>query len=200
MNLTYDLHFSWTEFASAFVVLFAVIDILGSLPIIIDIRTKGRDISAWRASLYSYVILISFLFIGEAMLSLFNVDINSFAAAGSLIIFVMAMEMILGVELFRNDGPSNSATIIPLVFPLIAGAGTFTTLLSLRAEYNILNIILALTTNLILVYLVITQAERVERLIGKGGVYVLKKFFGIILLAIAVRLFTANISTLLNHF
>ena len=200
MNLSYDLHFSWTEFASAFVVLFAVIDILGSLPIIIDIRTKGRDISAWRASLYSYVILISFLFIGEAMLSLFNVDINSFAAAGSLIIFVMAMEMILGVELFRNDGPSNSATIIPLVFPLIAGAGTFTTLLSLRAEYNILNIILALTVNLILVYFVITQAERVERLIGKGGVYVLKKFFGIILLAIAVRLFTANISTLLNHF
>lgn len=200
MNLSYDLHFSWTEFASAFVVLFAVIDILGSLPIIIDIRTKGRDLSAWRASLYSYVILLSFLFIGEAMLSLFNVDINSFAAAGSLIIFVMAMEMILGVELFRNDGPSNSATIIPLVFPLIAGAGTFTTLLSLRAEYNILNIILALTTNLLLVYLVITQAERVERIIGKGGVYVLKKFFGIILLAIAVRLFTANISTLLNHF
>ncbi|MFV0398086.1 MAG: MarC family protein [Bacteroidales bacterium] len=200
MNLSYDLHFSWTEFASAFVVLFAVIDILGSLPIIIDLRTKGRDLSAWRASLYSYVILLSFLFIGEAMLSLFNVDINSFAAAGSLIIFVMAMEMILGVELFRNDGPSNSATIIPLVFPLIAGAGTFTTLLSLRAEYNILNIILALTSNLLVVYLVITQAERVERIIGKGGVYVLKKFFGIILLAIAVRLFTANISTLLNHF
>ncbi len=200
MNLSYDLHFSWTEFASAFVVLFAVIDILGSLPIIIDIRTKGRAISAWRASLYSYVILLSFLFIGEAMLSLFNVDINSFAAAGSLIIFVMAMEMILGVELFRNDGPSNSATIIPLVFPLIAGAGTFTTLLSLRAEYNVLNIILALTANLLVVYLVITQAERVERTIGKGGVYVLKKFFGIILLAIAVRLFTANISTLLNHF
>ena len=200
MNLSYDLHFSWTEFASAFVVLFAVIDILGSLPIIIDIRTKGRAISAWRASLYSYVILLSFLFIGEAMLSLFNVDINSFAAAGSLIIFVMAMEMILGVELFRNDGPSNTATIIPLVFPLIAGAGTFTTLLSLRAEYNVLNIILALTANLLVVYLVITQAERVERTIGKGGVYVLKKFFGIILLAIAVRLFTANISTLLNHF
>ena len=200
MNLSYDLHLSWTEFASAFVVLFAVIDILGSLPIIIDIRTKGRAISAWRASLYSYVILLSFLFIGEAMLSLFNVDINSFAAAGSLIIFVMAMEMILGVELFRNDGPSNSATIIPLVFPLIAGAGTFTTLLSLRAEYNVLNIILALTANLLVVYLVITQAERVERTIGKGGVYVLKKFFGIILLAIAVRLFTANISTLLNHF
>ncbi len=200
MNLSYDLHFSWTEFASAFVVLFAVIDILGSLPIIIDIRTKGRAISAWRASLYSYVILLSFLFIGEAMLSLFNVDINSFAAAGSLIIFVMAMEMILGVELFRNDGPSNSATIIPLVFPLIAGAGTFTTLLSLRAEYNVLNIIMALTANLLVVYLVITQAERVERTIGKGGVYVLKKFFGIILLAIAVRLFTANISTLLNHF
>lgn len=195
-----DFKFNITEAVSAFVVLFAVIDIIGSIPIILDVKERGRDINGLRASLYSLVILVFFLFIGEAMLALFNVDINSFAVAGSLVIFVMAMEMILGVELFKNDGPGNSATIIPLVFPLIAGAGSFTTLLSLRAEYNMLNILIALVLNLIVVFVVISQADRIQRIIGKGGVYVLKKFFGIILLAISVKLFTSNIAYLLKQF
>lgn len=197
---TFDFRFDFTEIASASVVLFAVIDIIGSIPIIMGVRERGREINPHRAVLYSMLILTSFLFIGEAMLGLFGVDINSFAAAGSLIIFVMAVEMILGVELFKNDGPGSSATLVPLVFPLIAGAGSFTTLLSLRAEYNMLNILIALLLNMAFVYVVLLQADRIERVLGKGGIYMLKKFFGIILLAISVKLFTSNIAMLIARF
>lgn len=191
--------FSWMEFVSAFIVLFAVIDIIGSIPIILGVKEKGRDINALKASTYSFIILLVFLFVGEFLLALFHVDINSFAVAGSFIIFIMAIEMIMGVELMRNEGTNSSATIVPLVFPLIAGAGSFTTLLSLRAEYSMINIILALVLNLVIVYVVVNYADRIEHFIGKGGIYVLKKFFGIILLAIAVKLFTSNISQLIYN-
>lgn len=193
-----ELYFNFKEVVSAFMVLFAVIDILGSIPIIIGLKEKNKAISAESAAGFSFIILVAFLFVGEALLGLFNVDISSFAMAGALVILVLAVEMIFGIEVFKNDGPSDSATIVPLIFPLIAGAASFTTLLSLRAEYNILNIIIALALNMLVVYVVLKKVDYVQRIFGKGGVYVMRKFFGIILLAIAVRLFTSNLSLLLE--
>ncbi|MCX4290961.1 MAG: MarC family protein [Odoribacter sp.] len=193
-----NIYFSFKEVFSAFIVLFAVIDILGSIPIILGLKERKKTIDAGQAAVFSFVILVSFLFVGNSLLSLFNVDISSFAVAGALVILVLGCEMIFGVEIFKNDGPTDSATLVPLVFPLIAGAASFTTLLSLRAEYNVLNIIVAVALNMLFVYFVLKKVDYVQRVVGKGGVYVLRKFFGIILLAIAVRLFTSNLNTLLD--
>ena len=187
------------QIASTFIVLFAVIDVLGSTPIFIDLKQQGRPVNALKATLISTSLLISFFFAGDAMLRLFNVDIESFAVAGSLVIFLLALEMILDVVIFKNQGPIKEATLVPVVFPLIAGAGSFTTLLSLRAEYAQINIIIGLLLNMIFVYCVLKATERVERLISKSTIYLLRKFFGIILLAISVRLFTANLSALLER-
>lgn len=193
-----NIYFSFKEVFSAFIVLFAVIDILGSIPIILGLKERKKTIDAGQAAVFSFVILVSFLFVGNSLLSLFNVDISSFAVAGALVILVLGCEMIFGVEIFKNDGPTDSATLVPLVFPLIAGAASFTTLLSLRAEYNVLNIIVAVALNMLFVYFVLKKVDYVQRVVGKGGVYALRKFFGIILLAIAVRLFTSNLNTLLD--
>jgi len=193
-----NIYFSFKEVFSAFIVLFAVIDILGSIPIILGLKERKKTIDAGQAAVFSFVILVSFLFVGNSLLSLFNVDISSFAVAGALVILVLGCEMIFGVEIFKNDRPTDSATLVPLVFPLIAGAASFTTLLSLRAEYNVLNIIVAVALNMLFVYFVLKKVDYVQRVVGKGGVYVLRKFFGIILLAIAVRLFTSNLNTLLD--
>lgn len=190
----------WQQMASTFIVLFAVIDVLGSTPIFISLKQQGRPVNALKATLISTALLVGFFFAGDAMLRLFNVDIESFAVAGSLVIFLMSLEMILDVEIFKNLGPIKEATLIPVVFPLIAGAGSFTTLLSLRAEYATVNILIGLFLNLALVYIVLKATERVERIISKAAIYLLRKFFGIILLAISVRLFTANLSALLDHF
>ena len=192
------LHFDIQEVISAFVVLFAVIDITGLVPIIIDLKEKGNEINAGKAAFYSLFSFIVFLFMGNMMLQLFHVDISSFAIAGSLVIFVMAIEMIFGVEIFKMDGPAGSATIVPIVFPLIAGAGSFTTLLSLRALYSLLDIIIALVLNILIIYIVIKRVNIIEKLLGKGGVYVLRKFFGIILLAISVIMFIDNLTKLLS--
>lgn len=192
------MNFSILETMSAFMVLFAIIDILGSIPLILNIKKKTNEVHAFRASSVALLILLAFLFSGEAILKLFNVDIQSFAVAGSLIIFIFALEMILDVEIMHNKGPEGSSSIVPLAFPLIAGPGSFTTLLSLRAEYGIENIILATVLNLVFVYLVLKSTSRIEKLIGEGGIYILRKFFGIILLAISVKLFTSNIGTLLG--
>lgn len=191
--------FNFLEFVSAFIVLFAVIDILGSIPIIIDIRNKGGKINALQASSISLIILITFLFVGEALLGLFGVDISSFAIAGSFVLLIMAFEMILGVEIFKHDSPAG-ASIVPIAFPLIAGAGSFTTLLALRSEFHMVNIIAALVVNILIVFLVLNYTHRIEKLIGRGGIYVLKKFFGIILMAMAIRLFMSNFATLLTDF
>ena len=192
------LHFDIQEVISAFVVLFAVIDITWLVTIIIDLKEKGNEINAGKAAFYSLFSFIVFLFMGNMMLQLFHVDISSFAIAGSLVIFVMAIEMIFGVEIFKMDGPAGSATIVPIVFPLIAGAGSFTTLLSLRALYSLLDIIIALVLNILIIYIVIKRVNIIEKLLGKGGVYVLRKFFGIILLAISVRMFIDNLTKLLS--
>ncbi len=194
-----DLTFSFKEMASAFIVLFAIIDISGSLPIFVDLQNKNRTFSAEKASIYSFLIMLAFFFVGDWVLSLFNVDVSSFAVAGSLVIFVVAIEMTFGVEIFKLDSPGGSVTLVPIIFPLIAGPGAFTTLLSLKAEYGSLNIIIGLTLNLIIVYTVLKNVNLVEKLFGAGGIYVLRKFFGIILLAISVKLFMSNITHLLGN-
>lgn len=186
------------QIVSAFIVLFAVIDVLGSTPIIIDLKQKGRPVSASKATLISSALLVGFFFAGDVMLRLFSVDIESFATAGAVVIFFMALEMILDIEIFKNIGPIKEATLVPVVFPLIAGAGSFTTLLSLRAEYSSINILIALTFNMLFVYCVLRATAKVERILSRSAIYLMRKFFGIILLAISVRLFTANISALLG--
>ncbi|MGL5272441.1 MAG: MarC family protein [Phocaeicola sp.] len=192
--------FNLQEFTSAFIVLFAVIDIIGSIPIILDLKEKGRDVNAIKATGISLALLLGFFYAGDMMLQLFQVDIASFAVAGAFVIFMMSLEMILDVEIFKNTGPIKSATLVPLVFPLLAGAGAFTTLLSLRSEYQSINIVLALVLNMIVVFAVLKTTGRIEHFLGKGGIYVSRKFFGIILLAIAARLFTANVSILIQQF
>lgn len=186
------------QIVSAFIVLFAVIDVLGSTPIIIDLKQKGRPVSASKATLISSALLVGFFFAGDVMLRLFSVDIESFATAGAVVIFFMALEMILDIEIFKNIGPIKEATLVPVVFPLIAGAGSFTTLLSLRAEYSSINILIALAFNMLFVYCVLRATAKVERILSRSAIYLMRKFFGIILLAISVRLFTANISALLG--
>ena len=201
MDISYLLsRLNALQIASTFIVLFAVIDVLGSTPIFIDLKQQGRPVNALKATLISTSLLIGFFFAGDAMLRLFNVDIESFAVAGSLVIFLLALEMILDVVIFKNQGPIKEATLVPVVFPLIAGAGSFTTLLSLRAEYAQVNILIGLLLNMVFVYCVLNATERVERLISKSTIYLLRKFFGIILLAISVRLFTANLSALMSSF
>lgn len=186
-------YFNFKEIATATMVLFAVIDIIGSVPVIIDLRQKTGHIQSEKASLVSLVIMILFLFVGESILSLIGIDVNSFAIAGSFIIFFLALEMILGIRLYKEDENSiKTASIVPIAFPLIAGAGTMTSLLSLRAEYAVQNIVIAIIVNVILVYIVLKSSAFIERILGKGGIAVLRKVFGVILLAIAVKLFKTN--------
>ncbi|MDA3892797.1 MAG: MarC family protein [Salinivirgaceae bacterium] len=191
------MHFDIVEILSAFIVLFAVIDILGSIPIIIDLKNKSGEINALQATLVAFGILAAFLFVGEALLGLFGVDISSFAVAGSFVLLFLALEMILGRDIFKYDMPGG-ASIVPIAFPLIAGAGSFTTILAIRAEYETVNIIIALFLNIVFVYIVLKTTKVIERALGKGGIYILKKFFGIILLAIAVKLFTSNFANLIS--
>lgn len=189
--------FNFQQLISAFIVLFAVIDIIGAIPIILSLKQKGRPVNALKATLISFALLLLFFFGGDAILKIFQVDIASFAIAGALIIFLMALEMILDIEIFKNQGPIKEATLVPLVFPLLAGAGTFTTLVTLRAEYATINILTALTLNMGWVFFVLKMTDRIERFLGKGGIYIMRKFFGIILIAISARLFTANITALI---
>src|SRR5690554_6902715 len=187
------------EIISAFLVLFAIIDVTGSVPIFLNLRSQDRSIHPEKAATYSLVILIGFLFIGEWILKLFQLDISAFAVAGAVVLLILSIEMIFGVEIFRNDSSStdNSSTLFPVVFPLIAGPGSFTTLLSMRAEYHTINIIVAVFLNLVIVYLVLRYLDLVKKLLGESGAYILRKFFGVILMAIAVKLLTSNLSVLI---
>ena len=191
------MNFDLQQIISAFIAVFVIIDILGSIPIIMGIKEKNDDIKPLRVCLISFAIFILFLYGGEGILRLFKVDFQSFAVAGSLIIFVYAVEMVLDIEIFKNKGPEGSTSIVPLAFPLVAGPASFTTILSIRAEYAIENILIAIIMNLICVYIVLRMTEKIEKLIGKGGIYIMRKFFGIILLAIAMKLFMGNIGSLL---
>ena len=192
-------NFNFQQILSAFIVLFAVIDIIGAIPIIIDLKDKGKDVNALKATLISFLLLLGFFYAGDILLRLFHVDIESFAVAGAFVIFLLSLEMILDIEIFKNQGPIKEATLVPLVFPLLAGAGSFTTLLSLRAEYASVNIIVALVLNMLWVYFVVRMTRKVEKVLGKGGIYLIRKFFGIILLAISVKLFMSNITLLMEQ-
>lgn len=191
------MNFNIVEIFASFMVLFAIIDIPGSIPIIIDIKNKTGKISAGKATIVAFAIMFAFLFIGKPLLSIFGVDISSFAIAGSFIVLLIALEMILGVEIFKNNDPG-AGSIVPIAFPLIAGAGSITTLLSLKAEYATENIAVALLVNMAIVYLVLKSTRLVERLLGPTGIAILRKVFGIILLAIAVKLFITNTGIEIN--
>ncbi len=192
------MDFKYKEILTAFMVLFAVIDIIGNIPIIIDLRKKVGHIQSEKASIIAGVIMIIFLFLGQSLLTLIGIDVNSFAVAGAFILFFIALEMILGITLYKDDSSSAplTATVFPLAFPLIAGPGSLTTLLSLRAEFAIENIIVAVILNIILLYIVLKTSSKIERLIGDTGIQIIRKVFGVILLAISVKLFTQNIKML----
>ena len=187
--------FDWKEIFTVSMVLFAVIDIVGSIPIIVDLRSKVGHIQSEKASIVACVIMISFLFVGEEILKLIGINASSFAVAGSFVLFFLALEMILGIRLYKEDNPS-TASIVPIAFPLIAGAGTMTTILSLRAEYEKINIIIAIIINIIVVFAVLKSSSKIEKLLGENGLGVIRKIFGVILLAIAVKLFAGNVKGL----
>lgn len=187
--------FSLKEIVTCTMVLFAVIDIVGSIPIVIGLRQKVGHIQSEKASLAAGVIMIGFLFLGEQILSLIGIDVNSFAVAGALIIFFLALEMILGIQLYKDES-SETASIVPIAFPIIAGAGTLTSILSLRAEYDLANLIVAIIVNIIIVYIVLKSSKRIERVLGPSGIGVIRKIFGVVLMAIAVKLFAGNVQQL----
>lgn len=191
--------FDLQQFTSAFIVLFAVIDAIGAIPLFIRLESKGKKIDSKKAAILCAVMFLCFFYIGEAFLNLFHLDISSFAVAGSFVIAALATEMILNIEIFR-DSPDipNDATFMPVVFPTLAGAGTLTTLLSIRAEYADINILLALIVNIILIYFVLRSAKRIEKFLGKSVIFMVQKMFGVILLAIALKIFITNVTLLIE--
>jgi len=189
------MEFDFKEIATVGMVLFAVIDIVGTIPIIVDLRTKHGHIESEKASIVAGIIMIVFLFAGVGLLKLIGIDVNSFAVAGSFVLFFLALEMILGIRIYRDEEAS-SASIVPIAFPLIAGAGTMTTLLSLKAQYATENIVVAIVLNIIIVYAVLKSSAKIEKMLGKNGLGVIRKTFGIVLLAIAVKLFASNVKGL----
>jgi len=190
------MEFDLKEIFTAGMVLFAVIDIIGNIPLVISLREKVGHIQSEKASIVSAIIMIAFLFVGEEILKLIGIDTNSFAIAGSFIIFFLALEMVLGINLFKNDEP-DTASIVPLAFPMIAGAGTMTSLLSLRAEFHVVNIIIAIVVNIIIVYVILKSSKRIQKVLGRSGINVIRKVFGVVLLAIAIKLFATNAGELI---
>jgi multiple antibiotic resistance protein len=186
---------NFKEIFSVTLILFSVIDILGSIPFIIIIRKREGRIQAEKATIISAVLMVGFLFLGQSILKLFGLDVASFAVAGSIVIFIVAMEMILGITLIQDDPDAKgSGSVVPLAFPLIAGAGTLTTILSLRAVYEEVNVLVGILVNLIIVYLVLRSSVWLERVLGKSAFAVLRRVFGVILLAIAVKIFKDNVN------
>ena len=183
------------EIFTVTMVLFAVIDIVGSIPVIISLRSKVGHIQSEKASIVAFFIMIIFLFIGKELLKLIGISVNSFAVAGSFVLFFLALEMILGIRLYRDDEAS-TASIVPIAFPLIAGTGTMTTLLSLKAQYHDVNIIIAIFLNIVLVYGVLKSSAKIEKVLGVTGLLIIRKVFGVVLLAIAVKLFATNVKAL----
>lgn len=184
MNLQFDI----VEILKVSMVLFAVIDIIGSIPVIIAVKERTGSIRALKVSMVSFSIMIVFLFVGNSILNIIGISINDFAAAGSLVLFIVAFEMILGIQISKDTVPA-TASVVPLAFPLIAGTGTLTTLLSIRAEYNIVSIIIAIVINIIIVFYVLKHLNLIEKFMGVGGIAILKKVFGVVLLALAIKLF-----------
>lgn len=192
------MNFDFNESLSSFLVLFAVIDIIGSIPLIVSLRKKAGHIQSEKATLVAGALLIVFLFVGERLLNVLHLDVFSFAIAGALVIFIIALEMILGIEIHKHEEPK-TVSIVPIAFPLIAGAGSLTTVLSLRAEYHAENIIIGLILNMFVVYLVLKFANKMDKILSPGILNVLQKVFGIILLAIAIKLFSTNMNLLIQR-
>ena len=193
------MSFDLKEILTAFMVLFAVIDIVGNIPIIIDLRKKAGHIQSEKASVIAGIIMIIFLFLGDSILKLIGIDVHSFAVAGAFILFFIALEMILGITLYKQEeGSSMNASVFPLAFPLIAGPGSLTTLLSLKSEFHTENIIIAVIVYVVVIFIVLKTSNRIERFIGQNGIDIIRKVFGVVLLAIAVKLFTTNIQGLLQ--
>lgn len=192
------MHISLIEILASFMVLFAIIDIPGSIPIILDIKSKSGNVEPGKVSIVASIIFLAFLFIGSPLLGIFGIDVSSFAIAGSFVIFLIGVEMVLGIELFKH-GSEGGGSIVPIAFPLIAGAGSITTILSLKAEYQTINILIGLILNIIIVYYVLKLTSVFERILGTGGLYILKRVFGIILLSIAIKLFISNTGIILTH-
>ncbi len=190
------MFFDLREIGSATMILFAVIDVLGALPVLIDLENRIGDIHELKVTLVSGLIMITFLFLGQSILSLIGLDIRSFAIAGAIVIFFLGLEMVLGIKLNKEESNAAAASIVPVAFPLIAGTGTLTTLLTVRAEFKMEDIIVAILINLLIVYIVIKNIKHLARLLGPGGIAILRKVFGIILLAIAIKIFTGNIKTI----
>jgi multiple antibiotic resistance protein len=194
------MEINFKEIVTATMVLFAVIDIIGSIPIIIDLRVKFGHLNSGKASIVASIIMITFLFLGKSILNLIGIDVNSFAVAGSFILFFLALEMILGISLYKEEETNaKTASIFPLAFPLLAGPGSLTTLLSLRAEFSTINIVIAIIINTIFLYIVLKTSVKIEKVIGKNGINIIRKVFGVVLLAIAVKLFTSNIQGLFQN-
>jgi multiple antibiotic resistance protein len=192
------MEIDFKQILPATMILFAVVDIIGSIPLIISLRQKVGHIDSEKASIVSAIIMIAFVFVGESILSVIGIDVYSFAVAGAFVIFALALEMVLGITLFKEDAPE-SAAVFPLAFPLIAGAGSLTSILSLKSQYATINIVIAIIINIVVVYLVLKSSEKIEKVLGNTGIQIIRKIFGVVLLAIAVKLFASNIPQLLNH-
>lgn len=191
--------FNFAEASRAFMTLFIAVDIVGAIPVVLSLKDKGQKISPSTVTLWSWVMLLAFLFIGEPMLNIFGVDTQSFAVAGSIVLFVLAVEMLFGVQVFKDDGPNGNANIVPLVFPLFAGAASFTALLTLVAQgvaYS--NIFVAVLAVSALIFLMLKFVDPLERWLGKGGIFVLRKFFGVILLAVSIKFFIDNLMKVID--
>lgn len=188
------------EIIGAFLVLFAIIDAFAAMPTIINLKKQGKTISASKAALYSSVMLLIFFYVGDAMLRLFHIDLPSFAVAGSIVIFVIGLEMTLNIAIFRDSKTEgNDATFIPVVFPLLTGAGVFTTVLSIRAQYADINMLIAMGLNVALIFIIIASIDYIEKFLGDAIIYMIQKFFGVILLSIALKLFITNITYIVEQ-
>lgn len=192
--------FNAVEIITVFLVLFSIIDVTGSIPIFLNLRSQEKRIHPEKAAIYSFLIMTLFLFVGEWILKLFQVEVSAFAIAGAIVLLIISIEMIFGVEIFKSDASSEgvSSTLFPVVFPLVAGPGSFTTLLTMRAEFHVVNIIIAVALNLLIVYFVLKHLDFVQKILGNTGSYILRKFFGVIIMAISVKLITSNFNDLIN--
>ena len=190
---------NFVEIFSSFIVMAAIIDIFGSIPIFMSMKEQNKTIKAGQACLTALALFLAFFFAGDALLRLFSIDAASFAVAGSFVLFILAVEMILGREIIKNEGGKGGASIVPIAFPLIAGPGALTALLSLRADYAVINILIALLLNIALDYVVIRSLDKIQRILGENLIFIIRKFFGVILLAIAVNMFVNNILTIIAN-
>lgn len=186
---------SLSQIITTSLTLFAVIDMLGSVPVLLGLRKKMGDISSMQATVVSGILMLLFFFVGDSMLRFMGLDVSSFAIAGSIVIFILGLEMVLGLEFFRPDNDVKAGSVVPIAFPIIAGSGTLTTIMSLKASYHAYNILIAILINLVFIFLILRSLNLIERMLGPSGISVVRKFFGVILLAIAVKIFKNNIAT-----